>query len=227
MDTHQNPNLAELSAAGVSVWLDDLSRERLRSGNLQELIDTRSVVGVTTNPSIFQAALSHGSSYDGQVAEHLLLLRGVRDIPPPPPPPRAPGNLGPAEWVRTGPSPRGVDGFVDRLTGGIDTIMERVNDSVDRAFEGTPARTGRGAPASSRILRVQVESHEGDEYTANLPVSLAPHLQRLIPAHGIRALERAGLSIEALQLLIEAAPPPGELLAAEDHEGNSVRLTLK
>ena len=46
----QNPNLAELSAEGVSVWLDDLSRDRLRSGNLQELIDTRSVVGVTTNP---------------------------------------------------------------------------------------------------------------------------------------------------------------------------------
>ena len=65
----QNKNLAALSAAGVSVWLDDLSRERLRSGNLQELIDTRSVVGVTTNPSIFQAALSKGNAYDGQVAE--------------------------------------------------------------------------------------------------------------------------------------------------------------
>ncbi|MCB0936962.1 MAG: transaldolase, partial [Mycobacterium sp.] len=49
----QNPNLAALSAAGVSVWLDDLSRDRLQSGNLKELIDTRSVVGVTTNPSIF------------------------------------------------------------------------------------------------------------------------------------------------------------------------------
>ena len=58
----QNPNLAALSAAGVSVWLDDLSRTRLRTGNLQELIDTRSVVGVTTNPSIFQAALSAGTA---------------------------------------------------------------------------------------------------------------------------------------------------------------------
>ena len=38
----QNPNLAALSAAGVSVWLDDLSRERLQTGNLQELIDTKS-----------------------------------------------------------------------------------------------------------------------------------------------------------------------------------------
>lgn len=65
----QNPNLAALSAAGVSVWLDDLSRDRLQTGNLQNLIDTRSVVGVTTNPSIFQAALSKGTAYDAQVAE--------------------------------------------------------------------------------------------------------------------------------------------------------------
>jgi transaldolase len=71
----QNPNLAALSAAGVSVWLDDLSRERLQTGNLQELIDTKSVVGVTTNPSIFQAALSKGDAYDGQVKE--LAERGA------------------------------------------------------------------------------------------------------------------------------------------------------
>ena len=71
----QNPNLAALSAAGVSVWLDDLSRDRLQTGNLQELIDTRSVVGVTTNPSIFQAALSKGHAYDAQVAE--LAERGA------------------------------------------------------------------------------------------------------------------------------------------------------
>ncbi|WP_200962043.1 transaldolase [Mycobacterium sp. Root265] len=65
----QNPNLAALSAAGVSVWLDDLSRERLQTGNLAELIATKSVVGVTTNPSIFQAALSKGDAYDEQVNE--------------------------------------------------------------------------------------------------------------------------------------------------------------
>ena len=71
----QNPNLAALSAQGVSVWLDDLSRERLQTGNLQELIDTKSVVGVTTNPSIFQAALSKGNAYDDQVKE--LAERGA------------------------------------------------------------------------------------------------------------------------------------------------------
>ena len=73
--TTQNPNLAALSAAGVSVWLDDLSRERLQSGNLQELIDTKSVVGVTTNPSIFQKAFAEGDAYDDQIAE--LAERGA------------------------------------------------------------------------------------------------------------------------------------------------------
>jgi transaldolase len=67
--------LAELSAAGVAVWLDDLSRERLATGNLQELIDRRHVVGVTTNPTIFQKALEKGSSYDEQMRQ--LALRGV------------------------------------------------------------------------------------------------------------------------------------------------------
>lgn len=71
----QNKNLAALSAAGVSVWLDDLSRDRISSGNLQELIDSKSVVGVTTNPSIFQAALSKGNAYDAQVSE--LAERGA------------------------------------------------------------------------------------------------------------------------------------------------------
>jgi transaldolase len=71
----QNPNLAALTAAGVSVWLDDLSRERLQNGNLQELIDTKSVVGVTTNPTIFQKALAEGDVYDAQVAE--LAERGA------------------------------------------------------------------------------------------------------------------------------------------------------
>ncbi|NEW40418.1 transaldolase [Nocardia cyriacigeorgica] len=64
----QNENVAALSAAGVSVWLDDLSRDRINSGNLAELIATRSVVGVTTNPTIFQGALSKGHAYDAQVA---------------------------------------------------------------------------------------------------------------------------------------------------------------
>ncbi|KJC63265.1 transaldolase [Agreia bicolorata] len=60
---------AQLSAAGVSIWLDDLSRERITSGGLEKLIAEKNVVGVTTNPSIFAAALTNGESYAAQVAE--------------------------------------------------------------------------------------------------------------------------------------------------------------
>src|SRR4051812_35116159 len=67
--------LAELSAAGVAVWLDDLSRPRLTTGGLQKLRDEQHVVGVTTNPSIFQKALSDADAYDAQPKD--LALQGV------------------------------------------------------------------------------------------------------------------------------------------------------
>jgi transaldolase len=56
--------LADLATEDVSIWLDDISRERLRSGNLQELMDTKRVVGVTSNPTIFQKALEKGDAYE-------------------------------------------------------------------------------------------------------------------------------------------------------------------
>jgi transaldolase len=61
--------LQQLSEAGVSIWLDDLSRQRLETGNLADLVAHRHVVGVTTNPSIFQAALAKGELYDPQIRE--------------------------------------------------------------------------------------------------------------------------------------------------------------
>lgn len=70
-----NERLAALSTAGVSIWLDDLSRERLQTGNLQSLITDYSVVGVTTNPTIFASALAKGEAYDPQVRE--LAARGA------------------------------------------------------------------------------------------------------------------------------------------------------
>jgi transaldolase len=63
-----NP-LAQLSANGVSIWLDDLSRSRIVSGNLKDLIASRSVSGVTTNPTIFAGALAKGEGYQDQVSE--------------------------------------------------------------------------------------------------------------------------------------------------------------
>ncbi|MFE1521583.1 transaldolase [[Kitasatospora] papulosa] len=61
--------LKRLSEEGVAVWLDDLSRKRITSGNLAELIDRQHVVGVTTNPSIFQNAISQGDGYDEQLVD--------------------------------------------------------------------------------------------------------------------------------------------------------------
>lgn len=63
-----NP-LAQLCANGVSIWLDDLSRSRIVSGNLKDLITSRSVSGVTTNPTIFAGALAKGEGYQDQVSE--------------------------------------------------------------------------------------------------------------------------------------------------------------
>lgn len=59
----------KLAAAGVSIWLDDLSRDRIRTGNLAALIHSRNVSGVTTNPTIFAGALANGEAYEEQVAE--------------------------------------------------------------------------------------------------------------------------------------------------------------
>ena len=59
----------------MSVWLDDISRDRLRTGNLQMLIDDYHVVGVTSNPTIFAHALANGSAYDEQLTD--LKTRGV------------------------------------------------------------------------------------------------------------------------------------------------------
>ncbi|MEU9972171.1 transaldolase [Streptomyces sp. NPDC051014] len=67
--------LKRLSDEGVSIWLDDLSRKRISTGNLAALVADRGVVGVTTNPSIFQAAIGSGEGYEEQLAD--LAVRGV------------------------------------------------------------------------------------------------------------------------------------------------------
>jgi transaldolase len=67
--------LTKLNDEGVSVWLDDISRDRLRTGNLQNLVDNKHVVGVTSNPTIFQKALEKGTAYDDQVRD--LKIREV------------------------------------------------------------------------------------------------------------------------------------------------------
>ena len=67
--------LKRLSDEGVAIWLDDMSRRRITTGNLAELIDQQHVVGATTNPSIFQKAIIGDTLYDPQVAD--LVSRGL------------------------------------------------------------------------------------------------------------------------------------------------------
>ncbi len=75
MTSSAHDNLGQLSAQGVAVWLDDISRERLRTGNLKQLMRDDHVIGVTSNPTIFASALAKGDAYDQQI--HDLGIRGV------------------------------------------------------------------------------------------------------------------------------------------------------
>jgi transaldolase len=102
--------LHELSEYGVSVWVDSLSREMLETGELKRLVHDDAVVGVTSNPTIFEKALSTGDWYDAQLRAELersddtkevFFALAVEDIK------RACDLLHPV-WERT----EGVDGFV-------------------------------------------------------------------------------------------------------------------
>jgi transaldolase len=84
-----NPNTKALSDAGVSIWLDDLSRDLLETGKISDLIEERNVVGLTSNPSIFQAAMSKGDRYnddlarltkDGNDVEHVVFELTTADV---------------------------------------------------------------------------------------------------------------------------------------------------
>lgn len=72
--------LEALATAGVSIWLDDLSRERIESGNLADLVKEKSVVGVTTNPTIFAGAIADGERYDEQVRKLVADGRPVDEV---------------------------------------------------------------------------------------------------------------------------------------------------
>src|SRR4029079_12852105 len=70
-----NDRLQALSDQGVSIWLDDISRGRIKSGSLSDLIANSHVVGVTSNPTIFAKAVAEADDYAGQVKD--LATRGV------------------------------------------------------------------------------------------------------------------------------------------------------
>jgi len=73
-------SLFRLKDFGVSVWCDELSRDMIRGGDLKKLIDEKAVVGVTSNPSIFQKALSEGNAYDADVEKFAAAGKSTEEI---------------------------------------------------------------------------------------------------------------------------------------------------
>jgi len=78
--TMTQSRLHQLSALGQSVWIDTLSREMLRSGELARLMEEDAVVGVTSNPTIFQKALAEGDAYDEQLRQELQDERDAKEL---------------------------------------------------------------------------------------------------------------------------------------------------
>ena len=195
----------------------------------------------------------------GQVAEHLLLLRGLKDSAPGPTPPRPPQPTRRPQVIVGGRRVGGLEDLGERIASRLDHVAAQFASQAERwgeefgekagrwgedvdvrvsrladEFERAVERTVHGVPVDSprsggsgRILRIQVESQHGDEFNANIPLSLATHLDKLIPPHGVAALESAGFSLDTLRLLIEAEPPPGSLIDAEDQHGNEVHISIK
>ncbi|HET6700122.1 MAG TPA: transaldolase [Nocardioidaceae bacterium] len=190
--------LKALADAGVSIWLDDLSRERIETGNLEELVKSRSVVGVTTNPTIFASALSEGERYDDQVRELArvgaspddatfeLTTTDVR---------RACDIMLPT-WEATG----GVDGRVSievapalaADTEGTVAEAKKLWQAVERpnVFIKIPATT-EGAPAITSVLA------EGISVNVTLIFGLERY-QRVMDAY-LEGLERAQANGKALR----------------------------
>ncbi|MFI5084740.1 MAG: transaldolase [Actinomycetales bacterium] len=189
---------AQLSAAGVSIWLDDLSRERLTSGSLATLIETKNVVGVTTNPSIFQAAISKGNSYAEQT--HELAAKGA--------------DVDTAVFeITTRDVQQGCDLFapVAKATNGVDG---RVSIEVDpRKAWDTAGSIAEAKKLSAKVNRANVyikipATVEGLEaITATLAEGISVNVTLIF------SLERYRAVINAFQTGLEAAKANGHDLA--------------
>jgi transaldolase len=194
--------LHELSEHGVSVWMDSLSREMLETGELARLMDEDAVVGVTSNPTIFQKALSEGTWYDDQLREvaaetddpvEQFISLAQEDI-------REACDLLAPVWERTG----GVDGYVSlevdpTLAYDRDASFEqamRFHREVDRKnlYVKIPG-TEPGLGAIEDCIA------EGRSINVTLIFSLARH-KEVMEAY-LRGLER----------LVEAGGDPGSVIS--------------
>jgi transaldolase len=181
-----NSRLHQLSALGQSVWIDYLSRDLIESGALATAVDEDAVVGVTSNPSIFQKALAHGGAYDAQIAatdgdaKSVFLELAMRDVA------TACDLLRPV-WERT----EGRDGYVSievdpnlaEDTEGTIAQATHFHDAIARAnlLVKIPA-TDAGVPA------IEEMTARGYAINVTLIFSLARHRQ--VAEAYLRGLER-------------------------------------
>jgi transaldolase len=194
--------LHQLSELGQSVWIDSLSREWLRTGELQRMIDEDAVVGVTSNPTIFQKAMSEGGWYDDQLREvladeddlkEIFLRLAFDDIR------EACDVLRPA-WDGT----EGLDGYVSlevdptfaNDTEGTIDEAQRFHDTVDRPnlYVKIPA-TKEGLPAIEEMIS------RGKSINVTLIFSLE------------RYAEVAEAYIRGLERLVEAGGDPSNVVS--------------
>jgi transaldolase len=192
--------LDQLSELGQSVWIDSLSREWLRTGELSRMMEEDAVVGVTSNPTIFQKALSEGGWYDDQLREvlaeeddlkELFLRLAFDDI-------REACDLFKPVWDRT----KGLDGYVSlevdphlaNETEGTIEEAQRFHDTLDRPnlFVKIPA-TKAGLPAIEEMI----------SRGKNINVTLIFSLERYA--------EVAEAYLRGLERLVEAGGDPSQV----------------
>ncbi|WP_407539874.1 hypothetical protein Q0M94_00280 [Deinococcus radiomollis] len=191
-----------LKAKSMEMYFDLLLNESIGQ---DELLD---VLARIAEPAAQRAsAQSQWQSGSGQQSQS---QSGSQSGPPLPPRPSATFKIGGQGFP--------LDGF--------DGLGDAISSRVEEALGGLLGKAARPARPGT-ILKIETEDAHGANFSANLPLSLATHAERLIPPHAVATLERSGLSIEALKLLLQAGPPPGKLLSAEDEHGNSVELSIQ
>ena len=179
--------LHQLSALGQSVWIDYLSRDLIESGALERAIEEDAVVGVTSNPSIFEKALAHGDAYDEQIAtggdvdaKSVFLALAMRDVA------RACDLLQPV-WERT----RGGDGYVS-----IEVDPNLADEAEATVDEATLLHEAIARPnllvkipaTDAGVVAIEEMVAAGYSINVTLIFSLARHRQ-VIEAY-LRGLER-------------------------------------
>ncbi|PID54244.1 MAG: transaldolase [Micrococcales bacterium] len=193
--------LAALAGAGVSIWLDDLSREMLRSGDLQQHIDQDHVSGVTTNPTIFAAALAAGDAYRDQVATLAAAGTSVTDT---------------VFALTTDDVRDACDSFVriHRDTGGVDgRVSIEVDPTLARDTEGTIAMARHlwstidrpnllvKIPATKEGLpAIRTAISEGISVNVTLIFSLQRYREVMDAyLHGLERAKEAGLDLSTIE----------------------------